>query len=397
MLIDFMTDPHTRWVAGCMTGTSLDGLDVTLAHIRGKGLDLEARSVGTVSQPLGNLRTAIKAFTAAQPAPPIEYMRASRRLGELHADAVRHLCDKYLPAHCQLDFVVAHGQTVWHAPDEHLSWQLLDPWPIARRFKVPVCHDLRQADLIACGEGAPITPLADWILLCHAKRHRLIVNLGGICNITFLPAGCQPNQVTGRDITACNLLIDGFVQVKFPHLRYDQDGQIGKQGQLADNGNFIKDILESKEYMDRFADQRSHGQSLGRENFSRQNIEFLLRKAPENMSPHDLVATAVDYVALGISAAIETQRSQLKTPHANLEIVLAGGGARNLCLLERIKTHCNRSDQILLIDDLGIPCQAREALAFATLGALSQDRIPISQSQVTGSTNPLIAGTWIFP
>ena len=74
MLIDFMTDPRTRWVAGCMTGTSLDGLDVTLAYIRGKGLDLEARSVGTVSQPLGNLRTAIKAFTAAQPAPPIEYM-----------------------------------------------------------------------------------------------------------------------------------------------------------------------------------------------------------------------------------------------------------------------------------------------------------------------------------
>src|SRR5262249_15695302 len=154
-----------------------DGLDVVLTAITGRGLDMRAQFIGMVSRPLGELREELRHFASGGAAEPIRFMRAARRLGELHADAVAALCAQ---EGCKdLDFVVAHAQTIWHAPDDPVtrgsggggggveagvSWQLFDPWPIVRRLQVPVCYDLRQADLIAGGQGAPITPISDWVM-----------------------------------------------------------------------------------------------------------------------------------------------------------------------------------------------------------------------------------------
>ena len=186
-----------RFIAGCMTGTSLDGLDVALAEVRGRGVDLEAKLLGTIGRPLDDVRGPLLDLARGAAAPPINYLRAGRRLGELHADAIAALCARDLAHGATLDFVTAHGQTIWHAPDERLSWQLLDPWPIVRRLGVPVCHDLRQADLIAGGQGAPITPVADAILYRDAGT-ATIVNLGGICNVTELDPAAPRGVRGGR-------------------------------------------------------------------------------------------------------------------------------------------------------------------------------------------------------
>ncbi len=380
-----------------MSGTSLDGLDGVLTKIEGHGLDMKATFVAMQSRAFGDLRNRLLKLTKGTPAPPIDYLRAARQLGELHADAVSHLCTDHLPDGARLDFVVAHGQTIWHAPDEHLSFQLLDPWPIVRCLDVPVCYDLRQADLIAAGQGAPITPLADWVMYRQRERHRLIVNLGGICNITLLPAGQGPDSIIGRDIGACNLLIDGVVQRLYPDLSFDRDGRIAAAGQVDDD---LCNWMAGETHPSQFDPLRHETPSLGREKFNDQWLDDLLQRAPGRSLAADTVATAVNTVATMVTAAASILYDKLVTDTqstADMDIVLAGGGANNPCLIDCIKASGDAAFTYLPSGNLGIPNEAREAHAFAILGALSQDRVPITLPQVTGARSPRCAGAWVYP
>jgi anhydro-N-acetylmuramic acid kinase len=359
-----------------MTGTSLDGVDVAIASIQGRGLDITVRHVGMMHRPLGDLADILRVMARGTPAKPIDYMLAARQLGEVYADAVAELCDA-VNVH-ELDCIVAHGQTIWHAPQKSLSWQLLDPWPIAQQLNVPVLYDLRQADLIAGGQGAPITPLSDWVLYRNAVRDRAIVNLGGICNMTELPASCTTNQVRGYDAGPCNLLIDGVVRRLYPDKPYDCDGI------LASRGNIDKtfyDQLHAHPFYHRPAPR-----STGREDFDDQWLDELVVKFGQKLDADDLIASAVDAVAVDIAQCA-----------GQMEVVLAGGGTHNHELVRRITMHCKSETHVMISDDLGIPAAGREAIGFAVLGALSQDHVPISLAQVTGADQPGCAGAWILP
>lgn len=381
-----MNHSLTRLIAGCMTGTSLDAIDAALVEINGTGLDMRARFIGMVSLDLGDLRQPLKAITSGKPHPPVTYARMGRTLGELHKQAVTQLCAQHMPTHGGLDLVVAHGQTIWHAPDEALSWQLMDPWPVVRHLRVPVLYDLRQADLIAGGQGAPITPLADWVLYRDLLQLRLIVNLGGICNVTDLPADCQPADITGGDIGPCNLLIDGLVQRLYPKLTYDTDGKIAAQGHS--HPEFTTWVKDSPFF------RKTGKHSTGREDFNDAWLDALLIRAknhsPKSWSSEDVIASAVDAVAHIIT-------DHCKKLPDNRHMILAGGGARNPVLVDRIKAKLDPGDRISISDELGIPVAAREAAAFAVLGALSQDNVPITLPQITGAPNPGKAGVWAYP
>ncbi len=363
-----------------MTGTSLDGLDVALVRITGRGLDMKATHLASISKPLGELGSALRLLAQGQPAPPIDYLRAARALGELHAQAIRELMDT-CPA--RLDFIVAHGQTIWHEPQEFLSWQLLDPWPINRAIGVPICYDLRQADLIAGGQGAPITPLADLILY---GSHQGIINLGGICNITYTGIGSLAT-ITGQDICHCNLLLDSLVQLLHPSLPYDIDGKIAAAGRIDPRAvTIIADHLRALNH------QR---QSLGRENMTPAALAVLaaqLRIITDDASIITCATRAIASVIIDHAAG-----------HGANQLILAGGGARNPVLVEHLRSQCEACGSaapsgrmtLMLSDEVGIPCQSREAIAFAVLGALCQDGVPITLPQVTGATNPGIAGVWV--
>ncbi len=371
---------NTRFVIGCMTGTSLDALDAALAVVEGCGLEIKARLIGVVSQPLGGLRAELAYFAAGGAAEPVRYMQAARRLGELHADAAERICQQ--EGVRGLDFVVAHGQTIWHAPAQGLSWQLMDPWPLVRRLGVPVLYDLRQADLIAGGQGAPITPMSDWVLFRSETRRRLIVNLGGICNVTELPADGGPGEIRGGDIGPCNLLIDGVVRALWPELPYDVDGRLAAAGR-ADAG--LREIVRRTSPF--FARPAPH--STGREDFTDAWVKRVVTEASQGvpgLAPVDVVASAVDAVAAEIG-----DYAQGLGP--SVELVLAGGGARNPVLVERIRKRC-AGLAVMRSDDLGVPVEAREALGFAVLGALTQDGVPITLPQVTGAEAPGRAGAW---
>ena len=376
-----MSGSGTRFVAGGMTGTSLDGLDVALAQIEGCGLSMSADYRGTVNRPLGALADELRGFASGEQASALRYARAGRQLGELYADAVAQLCHDFLPEGRELDFVVAHGQTIAHAPSDGLSWQLFDPWPIVRRLGVPVCYDLRQSDLIAGGQGAPITPLSDWVLYRHSDRDRVVVNLGGICNATCLPGGCNVDQVRAEDIGPCNLLIDAVVRSAFPDLQYDEGGALAAAGKRS---SVIYDaVRKGSEFFD-----RPHPRTAGREEFGHEWVQRLLTET--NLAGRDGITAATEAAA----ALVADYISELGD---GIEVVLAGGGAKNPFLVEVIGAKLAGRAQIVISDNAGIPAAAREAMGFAVLGALTRDGLPITLPQVTGAQRPGLAGAWAYP
>ena len=390
MLIVHMRAVRTRYIAGCMTGTSLDGLDVVLAEITGNGLEMTARYLGMVSQPLGALSDVLRGLASGMAGSPTQFLRAARELGRLHAGAVDQLCRDHLSDHDTLAFVVAHGQTIAHLPDEGLSWQLFDPMPLVQRLQVPVCYCLRQSDLIAGGQGAPITPLADWLIYGQTAPDTLVVNLGGICNMTFMPSG-GPQSIWANDVAPCNIIIDGAVRRLFPDCNYDRDGQIAVRGK---SNAFAYDYLTHHFGPPNVSSLSSR--SLGREDFDDQWIENLVANSPSGLTSSDIIASTVNAVGTYLANII----GQL-TPRLT---VLAGGGARHPGLVDSLRQTLRkqpRSDssppRIVLSDALGIPCEAREAMGFAVLGALSQDGESITLPQVTGAKAPGRAGTWVYP
>ncbi|MEO0514737.1 MAG: anhydro-N-acetylmuramic acid kinase [Planctomycetota bacterium] len=384
--------PRVRHVIGCMTGTSLDGLDAALTRITGTGLDMTAEFVGMVSAPLPDaLRTTLLSMANGEPYPPIEYMRAARYLGVVHAEA----CAELISTHGQaaensggggIDFVVAHGQTIWHAPADRLSWQLFDPWPIVRTLNLPVCYDLRQADLVADGEGAPITPIADWVMYRKYGLGVVVLNLGGIANVTKLTGDVMDTE--GRDVYPCNLLIDGVVQQLFPGKKFDNDGQVSAQGISSD---YVHNLL-MKHPKIIAADEGFENWSLGREDVGPEWIKKIVDQAPQGLRAADIVASTVDAVGRWLGL-------EMDSAHLN---ILAGGGTKNPILVDKLKASASSRSRpkpvkTVLSDELGIPCEAREAMGFAVLGALSADGVPITLPRVTGSEKPGVTGVWAYP
>ncbi|MEM9881922.1 MAG: anhydro-N-acetylmuramic acid kinase [Planctomycetota bacterium] len=376
------TPPRVRHVAGCMTGTSLDGLDAALSRITSTGLDMSAEHLSLVSVPLPDgLRDTLRSLAEGGAHPPRDILRAARHLGVVHAEAVAEL----LHQHPQItpDFVVAHGQTVCHAPDDALSWQLFDPWPIVRSLRLPVCYDLRQADLVAGGQGAPITPIADPILFGRAPS-TTVVNLGGVCNLTHWGRSLAPLpprvawELEAYDLCPANLLLDGLARRLYGK-PYDPEGVAAAAGRPR---RALRRRIDA-------AVRRASGtrKTLGREQFGQAWVNAIVDPLPDAV-PADWLASAVSWLTRTVAAEVGGRDPS--------RVVLAGGGVRHRGLRSRLERML-RPTAVSPSDDLGVPAEAREALAFTVLGALSQDRVPITLPAVTGAKGPGVAGAWAYP
>ena len=352
--------PASRMVVGCMSGTSADGIDAAAVRIAGRGLDATHETVAFGSVPYGAHADPVRALQRGSAMTAGEIASLSRDLGLLHAELIRGM----VPQAGQPDLIVLHGQTIHHAPP--VSWQLASPAVVAAALDCDVISDLRAADLAEGGQGAPITPLADWLLMrdrSAAPRTRVIVNLGGFCNATVLPAGAPPESSAGFDVCLCNQLLD--------HACLSRTGQaFDAEGARALRGTADAGI--SARIAGQLVSQHAEGRSLG--------------SAHERLSLADLVAgLAPDDALASVAEAVAQAIAQVVGAHSAKEWFAAGGGTRNAALMRALGRHAAAHGAALgMTDSIGVAAQAREAVAMAALGAAASDGAAITLDGVTG-------------
>lgn len=368
-----------RLVVGCMTGTSVDGLDAALVRVDGHGLSMRAKFVAGVSASLGELAGPLRALGEQTPMPAAQIAALARDFSLAHTRAVRALLESE-PARAAMwergpnehaghagracvDLIAVHGQTVAHAPP--VSWQMFNPWPLVEATGARVVFDLRGADLARGGQGAPITPLADLVLLAGPET-RAVINLGGFCNVTLLPAvgpgadmGVASERVQGLDVCVCNLLLDAIARERLG-VPYDAGGEAALSGRVHEPAT--GDLLNLLEH------QRASGRSLGTGD---ESLAWVARWAG-TLTGADLCASACEAIGRTIGRAV----------HGAQRVLLAGGGANNRALVRVIEREAGAP--CASTDDAGLPGTFREAAEMAVLGALCADRVPITLAQVTG-------------
>jgi len=364
--------PPTRHIIGTMTGTSLDGLDAALVQIAGHGLAMRAALLDSRTVPLGRLAEPLAALAAGGAMPPGEIAALNAEFSRFHVEVIGDLAGDALS---EVDLIAVHGQTIYHDPP--ISWQLINPSMIARETGRPVVADLRAADLAAGGQGAPITPLADWILFRHPHQSTAVINLGGFCNSTILPSGDDPaniDSIQGFDVCACNQLLNAIARQMWNE-PFDENGQRAAHGQV--------DPQAADALLKQLQHQRDTPRSLGTGDEAHQ---WITQHKPR-LTGEDLAASAVHAMARCIAESVT---------NANVaRAFVAGGGAQNKTLVNAINQHTAMPTQPT--DTLDIPVTFREAVAIAILGVLAQDNIPITLPQITGCS-PAVprAGVWCF-
>lgn len=363
----------TRLVLGAMTGTSIDGIDLAIVRVRGSSLAMRVEPLAFRSASLGGLEPRLRAAADQVPMSAGEFAELARDLGVLHAREARALLvDAGID---RVHLAALHGQTVFHRPP--CSWQLLNASPVSAELGCDVVFDLRGHDLAAGGQGAPLTPLADWVLL-RAPHPRAIVNLGGFANATLLPAddgtpaASQVAGIRGADLCACNQLLDRAARAALGR-DFDADGGSAAQG-TPDPGSL--DVLVT------LLAPPGDGRSLG----TGDELGDWVREAATRLAPNDLLATAARAVGHAIGTALGRVGAR--------DVVVAGGGARHRPLRQAIESAAGCP--VRLSDDLGLPVGSRECVGWAVLGALAQDGVEVALPAVTGrrEASRVNAGTW---
>jgi len=356
-----------------MTGTSIDALDAAAVRIRGTGLAMRAEFVAGATRGLGSLATGLRELAEQRPMTAGAIAGLSREFALLHAGLVADLLASARIDRSSVELVSVHGQTVFHQPP--VSWQMFSPAVLAHELGLAVVSDLRGADLAAGGQGAPITPLADWVFFRGASS-TAVVNLGGFCNITLLgpddPASSAGSvaSIRGFDLCACNHLLDTLAR-ELLGKPYDAGGAAALAGRAEPGA--------TRELAELLSRQARSGRSLG----TGDELGLFIQRRRHSTSPGDLCAAACAALGACIGAACAGAP----------RVLLAGGGTRNAALLNAITGACVGGASTT--DAAGLPAEFREAAHMGVLGALCADGVPITLPGVTRPAGPApVAGVW---
>jgi anhydro-N-acetylmuramic acid kinase len=374
-------------VAGVMSGTSADGIDVALVQITGRGFDLRLKLLGhTHTAYTTQVRAAILAAMNAQKISVAELSRLNFLLGELYAEAIRKA--QKTAGVARLDLVGCHGQTIYHQgePARYLgrsiatTWQTGEGSVIAARVGVPVVSDFRPADMAVGGKGAPLVPFLDYTLFRHARRGRIVQNIGGIANLSAIPAGAKPEAVMAFDTGPGNMLVDQLVQKLFGKA-YDRNGVIAARGQVLEP--VIEQMLRSPYF------QQKPPKTAGREEYGRQYAQAFFKTCGKAAKP-DVIATATALTARSIAQAVRKFVLPCGKFH---DYIVSGGGTQNKTLMRMLNSEMNSLGlKVKQTDNFGIPSQAKEAVAFAVLAYQTWHRQPGNIPSATGATRAVLLG-----
>lgn len=349
-----------RIAVGTMTGTSMDGIDAVAVQIDGHQLEMTASFLSMASTGLGSVQTTLKTL-ATQGEVTIDMDAVALEVGRITKDTIKELQLQ------QIDLIALHGQTIFHEPPE--SIQLIDATQVADSFDCVILTEPRQQDLQLGGQGAPITPLADWIMFRNNGVSTAIVNLGGFCNVTILPVRSTPKDISGFDVCCCNLLLDAIAQHAYGK-DFDEGGKHALKGK--------SDEATTQLLLDTLTEQRNSKQSLG----TNDDLSAFVLQLGKHIRPENLLASATSAIGQCITDSVQGID----------RVFLAGGGVHNKSLRNAIQHNGTT-------ETLGVPTQAREGMAMAILGALAQDGVSITLSQITGrrETQSVVGWTQVSP
>jgi anhydro-N-acetylmuramic acid kinase len=370
---------------GLMSGTSLDGVDAALVEIQGSGLTIRVRLLAHVHQSyLPALRLRLLQSSHAKGGTTQEVCRLNVAVGEAFARATLAVLRKGKVAPEEISFLGSHGQTICHLPEDQATLQIGEPAVIAERTGILTVADFRPRDLAARGCGAPLVPYVDYLLFRHPRLTRGLLNIGGIANLTTIPAGAKPEQVQAFDTGPGNMVIDALAK----HYRLgpcDPGGRIASQGQAS---LALLSYLMQNEFI-----RRKPPKSTGRETFGIDFMNNLLARAKKlSLSKEDVLATATAFTA---HAVYDNYRRYLSRKPVH-ELIVSGGGTKNRTLLNWLRV-LFAPVPVVEIDAYGISSQAKEALVFAILANESLSGNPSNLPQVTGAHGPRVLGKIIFP
>ena len=369
-------------VAGIMSGTSLDGIDVAIVDIEGKRFQTAA--LRTTPYPEA-VRAALLGVSDAC-AHTATIARLDFLLGELYARAVRETCRRAGIPLESVELIGCHGQTIFHEGEavEYLgrrvasTLQIGEAAVIAERTGIPVVSDFRPRDMAAGGRGAPLVPYVDYLLFRHRRLGRVALNIGGIANLTAIPAGAAPEQVIAFDTGPGNMVVDQLVAAHTEgKQKFDRGGRIARRGRLEPA--LLSELLRSPYY------QQPPPKTAGREQYGER---FVARLLATRLPQPDVIATATALTAAAVAEGIERfVRPRMKVD----ELIVSGGGAHNSQMLAYLIAFLPNV-AIMTSADFGVDVDAKEAIAFAVLAYETWRRRPANLPSATGARRAVVLG-----
>jgi anhydro-N-acetylmuramic acid kinase len=383
-------------VAGVMSGTSADGIDVAVVrladHPHGR-----FELIGHAEYPYPKkVRAAVLAAMNASQANVANLARLNFLLGELYSEAVLATEQQF---RVKVDLVGCHGQTLYHQgePQRFLGRKLTATWQtgesaiIAARVGAPVVSDFRPADMAAGGKGAPLVPFLDYLLFRDARVGRIVQNIGGIANLTAIPAGAAASDVIAFDTGPGNMVIDAVTEDLFRQ-PFDRGGKIAASGKVLDKviGKFLqRDFFKS-----------NPPKTAGREEFGREFVRDFLQTC-RGSRKQDVVATATALTANSIADAVRRfviKNSNVAKKKAFHEMILSGGGAKNATLVSMLTIELAPLEvRLRFSDEFGLPSAAKEAVAFAVLAHETWHTRASNVPSATGASRAVVLGKISYP
>jgi anhydro-N-acetylmuramic acid kinase len=384
-------------VAGVMSGTSADGVDVALCRISPavrKGGAPRLKVLGHAGFGYAKaVREAVLRVMEGGAVTTAEMARLHWRLGEIYAECVEKAAAKF---GVKVGLVGCHGQTVYHqgSAGKYLgaavraTWQMGEASVIAERLRVPVVSDFRPADLAAGGQGAPLVPMLDYVMFRSERVSRVLLNLGGIGNLTAIPAGAGVDGVVAFDTGPGNMVVDECMRRLYGK-KMDRGGVVGRRGRV------LKEVVERVRQEVYFS--APPPKSCGREEFGAGfAASFLEECRAAGGSDADAVATAAGLTAASVVDAYRRfVRGHLgaTAPRAKTEFVVAGGGVKNAALMGMLREGLERLGvRVREMAELGVEAQAKEAVAFALLGWMTWNGVAGNVISATGAKRAVVLG-----
>ncbi len=380
-----------RRVVGLISGTSADGVSAVVTEITGTGLEAEMRVLGFMTYPYPNeLKEAVFELFRPETSTVDRICEINFVLGEFFAECALRVIGECGLTPRQVDLIGSHGQTIYHLPVLKMvsgytvrsTLQIGEAAVIAERTGIPTIADFRKADIAAGGEGAPLTPYLDLVLHRQPTRGRVLQNIGGIANLTYLPPGATADEVVAFDTGPGNMVIDAVVRHHTCRTReYDEDGRAAAKGEA--DASLLNELLSHPYFA------RSPPKTTGREEFGEAFAFALVRRAGErDLGFENTVATATALTVESIARAYERLLPGVSKVD---EVYVSGGGANNRFLMETLAKRLDPTP-VLEYDALGYPGEAKEAMLMALLASEHVMGMPANVPRVTGARRAVVLG-----